>query len=285
MIYLANSSKMNIGGGWSFLANLKNALSKKDETKNLITPNYEQSQVYFIASPTMVQRDEVTKAKNDGKKIVLRLDNAVRDSRNRNTGMPRMQDFAKWADVVIYQSEWAKKYLYPFTQVDGPVILNGVDQDIFKPKQKPEEHVYIYSRYNRDETKNWEVARYSFSQIAQEEPNAKLYIVGQFSPDLQSANFDFYMNEQYQFVGVVTDPHVMAKYYQESNYLLFTFFNDACSNTLIEALSCGCEVSDDYGMAGTGGSTEIINLFYTEGSEYFGLDRMANAYVEAINAL
>jgi hypothetical protein len=110
-IYIARLELGRTGGGWSFQDNFYNGL------KDHVTANIEEADVYFISSPSMVQRAEVQEAKAKGLKIVLRLDNAVRNSRNRNTGMSRMKDFAEWADLVVYQSEWAKDYLLPFTGV------------------------------------------------------------------------------------------------------------------------------------------------------------------------
>ena len=115
-IYIAKFEPDRIGGGWSFASNFHDGMG------DLITANYDEADIYFITSPSMVQRDEVAKAKADGKKIVLRLDNAVRNSRNRNTGMTRMKDFAEWSDLIIYQSNWAKDYLMPFLKKDKKQI-------------------------------------------------------------------------------------------------------------------------------------------------------------------
>ena len=278
-VYFANCSQQKIGGGWSFLDNIQKGL-----TTSHSTDDYSKSDIYFIAGATMAQRDEVIKAKTDGKKVVLRIDNAVRNSRNRNTGMSRMKEFAELADLVVYQSEWAQGYLAPFTGITGTVILNSVDETIFNTAGREyDSNSFIYSRYNRDETKNWEMARYAFSRNYA--TNAKLTIVGNFSPELREYNFDFYNNENYEYVGVVADPKAMAKLYRRNEYLLFTYFNDACSNTLIEALCCGMEIYDPYGMGETGGSSEIYKRFANDGREYFGLERMTNEYKEAIGEL
>ena len=85
-----------MGGGWSFMGNFAKAM------KDNLT-NYEDADIYFVTSASMVERDEVQKAKNDGKKIVLRCDNIIRNSRNRNTGMSRMKDMAEMADLVGLQ--------------------------------------------------------------------------------------------------------------------------------------------------------------------------------------
>lgn len=285
-IYLANSSQQAIGGGFTFLSNFRKAMG--DE----ITEDYNEAEVYFIASPSMVSREEVLEAKELKKKIVLRIDNAVRNSRNRNTGMTRMKDFAEWADLVVYQSNWARKYLLPFTKRDGVVIHNSVDTSIFNfyNRSNPDHYVYLYGRYNRDETKNWEVARYYYSQIAQKKDRtAELWLFGQFSPELVDGNFDFYADERIKFWGVQQMEN-MVNLYTSSHFLLYTYFNDACPNTLIEAMCCGVKPVGYSFFMETGGAPEIISRFeepfsQEEGLKYFGLDRMANQYRHALRDL
>lgn len=275
MIYIANSSQQRIGGGWSFIDNLKKGMQTTDD--------YNQAEIFFIASPSMVQREEVQKAMADGKKIVLRVDNAVRNSRNRNTGMTRMFDFAQWADLVIYQSEWSRDYLKPFLKKDGPVILNGVDLDRFHPGYQKEQTV-LYSRFNRDETKNYEAARYWYSRYQYEHPEAKLYIVGQFSDELRQGNFDFYNDENFEYLGVLNEI-AMGKIYRLCSKFLYTYYNDCCSNSLIEALASGCEIVGDEYYRSTGGAPEIIDSFRKLGRDYFSIERMANDYKEAIDGI
>lgn len=283
-IYMARLDLSRTGGGWSFQDNFYNGM--KDD----ITADYEQADVYFITSPSMVQRDEVQKAKQDGKKIVLRIDNAVRNSRNRNTGMSRMKDFAEWADLVIYQSGWAQDYLKPFTGRDGTVILNGTDTATFRPPSQPADpNAVLYSRFNRDETKNWEAARYWFSRHAEDQQNARLLIVGQFSQELRDGNFDFYNGENYRYLGVLGKQE-MADLYRNCGKFLYTYYNDACSNTLIEALCSGCEIVGDRYYRKTGGAAEIMTAFEGAGSlekarRFFSTERMVMQYKEAIGGI
>lgn len=261
MIYIANYQD-RIGGGWSFARNL--AKGFKDEITT-----YEESSIYFVTSPSMVSREEVHKAKQDGKKVVLRLDNALRPSRNRNTGMTRMKDFCKWADLVIYQSEWAKRFLMPFTHTDGAVILNGVDTERFKPG-KPQDG-YLYVRSSRDEGKQWIMAWYWFVNNP-----GHLSIVGKFSHENLEYNFDFYNGERFTFYGEQKD---MSMFYQNNKYFLYTYLNDACSNTLLEAKASGCEIIDVYGMLETGGAPEIMAC------EDISLDRMIREYKKELARL
>lgn len=280
-LYIAKQDESRLGGGWSWISNIKKALAED-------IVSYEEAEVYLIPSPSMVSKEEVDKAQADGKKIVLRVDNIVRNSRNRNTGMSRMKRFADQADLVIYQSRFAKKLLKNFIGKDGKVILNSCDTDIFNPKGRDESVTarYVYSRVNRDETKNWEMARYIYQEESEMRGNdAILNIVGNYSPELVEYNFDFYQGENYRYWGAINDPLVLADIYRNSDYLIYTFWNDACSNTLIEALCCGCLVADKYGMAKTGGAMEILSNYYTKGLEYFSLNRMGQEYKKALSAL
>lgn len=282
-IHIANYEPDRLGGGWRFSSNLVKGLGDK-------VSNYEEADIYFVAGPTMVSYEEVEKAKQDGKKIVLRIDNIVRNSRNRNTGMSRMKRFGELADLLVYQSEYAADILgKQFLNREGPVILNGCDTSIFNPKGREESTTarFLYSRVNRDETKNWEMARFIFQEQSHvRDGEAKLHLVGQFSPELVEYNFDFYNDEKYHYWGTITDPETMATIYRNSDYLLYTFFNDACSNTMIEALCSGCEIFDPYGMANTGGAPEILHCFEEHGGrDYFTIERMTNDYLEEMSKL
>lgn len=266
------------GGGWSFIYNFRKALSQ-------YIADYDNADVYFIPSASMVSREAVQKAKDDGKKIVLRCDNIIRNSRNRNSGMTRMKDFADWSDTVIFQSQFAKDLLNPYLKVEDSktkIILNSCDQDVFKPlaqRQPGGPKRYLYVRSSTDETKNWEMARVAFQNV---EGPKQLTIVGKGFDGLMEYNYDFYQGEVVKFIGEVKDRGTMATIYQNNEYLLYSYFNDACSNTAIEALNCGLTIANCYGMAETGGTPEILDKFRDFGYKWFSLDRMGAEYLEAM---
>lgn len=265
MIHIANYEPGRQGGGWTFQNNFNKGISDKVAT-------YEDCEIYFISSASIVSRDEVIKAKTDNKKIVLRIDNAIRNSRNRNTGMTRMKDFCRMADLVIYQSQWAKDFLMPYTKTDGPVILNGVDTSLYNSDNRtaPEDS-YLYVRSSRDEGKQWIMAWYWFVNNF-----GSLEIAGKFSGENLEYNFDFYNGEQYRFVG--ERPNLIDSY-KRNKYFLYTYLNDACSNTLLEARASGCEIIDVYGMLGTGGAPEIMAC------KDISVERMNKEYLECLQAI
>lgn len=263
-VFIAKHEPGRVGGGWSFMDNLTSGISD-------MVSNYENCDIFFVSSPSIIQRDEVIKAKEDGKKIVLRLDNVIRNSRNRNTGMTRMKDFCEMADLVIYQSEWAKSFLMPYTQTDGPVILNGVDTKKYTNDNKGPIDSYLYVRSSRDEGKGWINAWYWFVNNP-----GKLEIVGKFSHENLEYNFDFYNNERYTFMGEQTN---MPDVYRRNKYFLYSYWFDACSNTLLEAKASGCTIVDVHGALQTGGAPEIMAC------EDISLERMVKEYKQCLQAI
>jgi len=234
----------DIGGGFSFTRNFINCIGGQVEFENKI----EKCDIYFLPGPTLADKEEVECAKGMGKKIVLRVDNMPRNSRNRNTGSSRLLKFAEMADVIIYQSHWAKAFLMPFLKKDGEVILNGVDNKLFNPNGKeimrqgnPQ---CLYVRSSRDETKRWEKAWYDFQILFFKNPKAHLWIVGKFNPENIEYNFDLFggAEKRYHFWGVVDDRVQLAEIYRSADILFCPFANEACSNTVNEAMASGLKV-------------------------------------------
>ena len=277
-VHIAGYEPNRVGGGWSFARNFA-----KGAAEHLA--DYNHANIYFIPSASMVKREDVQKAKKDGKKIVLRVDNILRPSRNRGGGMSHLKDYAELADLVIYQSRDAWDRLSDYLNKHGIVILNGTDESIFKPGSPVENLTYLYSRFNRDETKNWEIARDFFAETHNIVPQARLFITGQFSDELREYNFDFYNGENFQYLGVVQDPNQMADIYRNCSHLIYSYWRDACSNTLIEALMCGLKIAYPDPFFKKGSANEIQTLFNIYGDTYFGLGRMTNEYLTAMEKL
>jgi len=276
-IYIANESKQKIGGGFTFLRNFIKAMKDKVE----FVENAEDCDIYFIAGATMVSKESVYEAKQIGKKIVLRIDNAVKDSRNRGCGMSRMKAIAQKADKLVYQSKWSRDYLSSYLDKNGAVIRNGCDTKIFNldglKLERGGKKIYLYTRFNRDDTKNWHEAWYEFQKIHKSIGNAELWLVGQFSPELVEYGFDFFNGEQVNYLGVIEDEELMARIYRTANVLIFPYYNDACSNTLIEARCCGTKIFMTPSGA-TGGTPEILHK--DDPLVDFSLDKMADKYLK-----
>jgi len=271
---------MSVGGGWSWLANFKKGMG------DLITENYNEADIYFVPSASMIKPELAEQAKADGKKVVLRTDNALKHSRNGGKGMARMSRIAEIADLVVYQCVWAKDYLHDYLgQPNARVVYNGVDTDIFKPTGEQvvidSDEVYLYSSAAKGETKRWEWAWWRYQQYQKENKNAKLLIAGNISTPVMENNFDFFNGERFTYLGMITNPHDMAQVYRASNYLFAVYENDCYSNTYLEALACGVELVD---VHMSGGTPELLKN-WKRGLEYNSIERMCNDYKKALVGL
>ncbi len=302
-IHLANKSKQSIGGGWTFIENLKESM--KLLKADVEFTDYANADIYFVSGASMVTRDSIKLAKKDGKKIVLRVDNIPRNSRNRNTGTTRMYDFAQLADHVIFQSEWAKQKVMPlldsynldisnehnnymygvdsvkkfFCECNSSIIMNGVNTHIFKPDGDKLDSVhkkrYLIVRYNRDNNKRLEEALDIYSEKWLLDTDIELYLVGQYGEELVKGYFDFYMGERFTMHGVVTDRRQLASLYRSCDTLIYPSYSDACPNTVMEARACGLDILHN----GHGGIPEVM------AEKDITLERMGKEYLNIFKKL
>lgn len=275
-IHILNESKQSLGGGWTFIRNFKAGLPKSE----ILVDDWRNADIVFIPSPTMTSRDTVIIIKGAGKKIVVRLDNIPRNSRNRGAGTSRLYDITRMADKVIYQSLWARNYLMPFVDRWGPVVYNGVDTTVFnndgeKDNFGPYDPIVLYSRYSRDETKGWERAWYEFQMIHRRQPKALFIIMGRFSEEVIKNKFDFYNHEKILYLDVIDNPEKIARVMRGCNILLAPYFNDCYSNTIQEALACGLEVRVDM----SGGTPELLK------NGVITIEEMVTNYLKEFNEL
>jgi glycosyltransferase involved in cell wall biosynthesis len=284
-VYIANKSQQKLGGGFIFLDNLRKG---SNGICNFVD-KWEDSHIFFIPSATMAVRDEAVAAKKAKKRIVLRIDNMPKDSRNRGTAFSRMRDFAQMADVIIFQSEWCRQYVGEYLEMSckvnlskSHVIYNGVDSEIFFHKDNPKTRgeTYIFTTFNTDENKRFPEAAYDFHQRhkkAKKEGNSlpHLKLVGNFSKDIVPYNFDFFDGEKVTYSPPIDNRKNMADAFRSCQYIYFPAFADAAPNTVSEAIACGCKVL----LANPiGGTAEVIKSF---SQSIFTIQDMADKYLKA----
>ena len=268
-IYISTKPDASIGGGWTFTRNIVNYLNQQGAM--CVFDKDMDFDVAFVIGPTTISKEDFRAIRSNGKPIVLRIDNIPEDYRNRGTALSRLKEFSQGADVVIYQSEWARKYVRAFTGIDGTVIMNGVDRTIFNTKGRVNREVlqqrnYLYIRSSTNESKRWQEAKYIYRQEFLNYGNTHLNIVGNFGDYLKQYGDDFIKNykmgmfdEPYTYLGQITDPNHLAEIYKRSHYVIAPFYNDACSNVMLEARACGCELMMGT-AANTGANQEILAL-------------------------
>lgn len=280
-ILIANSSRQTQGGGWSWIENFRKGMGDS------VTENYEDANIFFIPSASMIKPELAEQAKLDGKKIILRTDNALKHSRNDGKGMARMKRMADLADLVVYQCQWAKDYLDDYLgKPNSTTIYNGIDLDTFKPEgtktdfgKKP---VYLFASAAKNETKRWEWAWWCYQKIQKENPNALLLIAGNISTPVKEHGFDFFQGESHLYLGMVHSAYGMADVYRSSDYFFACAENDCYSNAILESLACGVEPIE---ISQTGGTPELLDNWYNKGRDFNGVDRMCLEYQEAVRVL
>jgi glycosyltransferase involved in cell wall biosynthesis len=192
-----------------------------------------------------------------------------------------MRRFGRQADMVVYQSEWARMYAgYLVGEVDSLVIRNGVDTSIFYPQKKNEHRdflKYLFVQFNRDENKRWPEAAYRFHMDWRQNKKNRLTIVGAFTPELVDAGFDFFAGESVEYYLPVSDRYALADVYRAHDVLLFPAFADAAPNTVLEARACGLQIE---GVNPIGGTTEML-----EPDLDISLERMCDDYEKLFNLI
>lgn len=269
-----NSNKETIGGGWTFLRNFHNGLGDRVH----FVDNVQDCDLVFIVGVTLTNTGEIHEAKKLGKPVVFRVDNVPRKSRNkRSTPHERMKELASLSDVVIYQSEWAKKYCEPLCG-EGTVIYNGVDTDIFSnTKSSPDsdrKNNYCFFYHGKNETKGFWHAHYIFQNIFRENKDAKFwfsYDFGRDLPEMVDSQFDFWNGEKFVYLDKIEDPHEMARIFNMFGHLIYPSIADACPNIVLEARACGLSVIG-YPNKDMSATEELVQL------EDYTLSRMCDEY-------
>jgi len=255
VIKIPYSARSFAGGGATFISNFTKAV--KPFGYNVISEG-ENYDILLIAGATLCEKETYRQAKEQGKKVVLRVDNILEDGKNRNSGMPRLKEYARGADIIVYQSEWAKRLLQPYCG-SGVVIYNGVDTDYYYPIQKttPKENLRIfYSKFSRNETKNFHEVIYWWREYCLDKTDDTLVLVGRYADDKLKIEhpFEFHNEEQYEYQGVITDSKRLGDIIRSCDVAFLPYFADACSNSVIECQACGIPVLyESYG-----GTKELV---------------------------
>ena len=284
-IFIPTKNKDSIGGGWTFMKNFISGMKRYYKDVEFVG-SLEECDILLISGVTLVDPDTVTKASQLGKKIVFRVDNIPRKSRNKRSRVySNMRTFAESADMVVFQSEWAQMYAGFLTGnglLNSMVIYNGVDKDIFYPGPEFESSdykslKYLYVQSQKNENKRFAEAAYIFHMRWRKDHNIKLTILGEFPSDLVSADFDFFAGENIEYLGVVPDRKMLADIYRDHDILLFPAFADASPNTVLEARACGLLVE---GVNDVGGTKELL-----EDGLDITLERMCQDYYSLFSFL
>lgn len=279
-VYLPNDSQMGIGGGWTFWRNFIKFAPKF----GMEIVDSSDADVALICGATMVKRETVSQIKCP---VVLRVDGYPEDWRNRGTGIPRLVDFAKRADGIVFQSKFTARTVGEFLRQNNAIpsnklvtlIINGVDKSIFSPSGLRQERdagmIYIHMNYRKDPNKRYEEVIMRFRELWLCNKNISLWLIGRYPTEYKEWNFGFFNGERIKYWGVVEDEEMKASILRSGDFFIYPSFADPCPNALIEALACGLEplYISDYS-----GAKEIVDLWRHRYD--FSAERMVKNYYE-----
>lgn len=272
-----------IGGGWTAKNNLLRGLKGKIE----VVATWQEADIVFIFSITTMLKNEIMEAKKAGKFICLRVDNIPRKSRNhRMSPAERMTEIGGMADLVIYQSYWAKIYAgYLIDNEHYVVLSNGVATEIFNTRDRHSDgFTYLYINYNDNPNKRFDEALYWFDMEWRKNNKAHLIVAGN-APKMYLEHPEWHWDlpiqeQQVEYVGVKENMVDVAQLMKRCDYLLVPYFAEASSNTLREGLACGLK---PLGLNDVGGNKEIYNE--SQSGVTVSIQDMADAYLKEFNKL
>tara|TARA_Y100001938_G_C8035156_1_gene402927 strand:+ start:106 stop:1011 length:906 start_codon:yes stop_codon:yes gene_type:complete len=246
------------GGGNQFLKALKSQFAKK----GLCTEDPLQADVVLFNSHQNLELVHQIKEVNQKAKFVHRLDGPMRLYNN----MSDQRDYVAYqmntdyADAVVFQSEWSKqaniKLGLDISGKKDTVIHNAPDPGIFYPsskKQKNDKIRLIASSWSDNIRKGFFTYKYLDETL-----------------DFDKYEFFFMGRSPVGFENIVSlgalSSHEVANELRKSDIFITASENDPCSNSLIEALSCGLPAL----ALKSGGHPELIGqngLFYNRKEE------------------
>lgn len=170
------------------------------------------------------------------KTIVARIDGPIGLIRNSGKEYDKaFMLFCKYfSDGIIYQSEWSKKKLLGLNiipEIRETVILNGSDSDIFNNRDRV---LFNPSRKLRIIASSWSTnMNKGFNSYKWLDDNL----------DFNRYEMIFVGNSPIDFKNIKRMPPItskeLAKLLKRSDVYITASQNDTCSNSLIEAISCG----------------------------------------------
>jgi len=233
------------GGGNQFIKMLKNQF----ESQGLLAEAPDKADIFLFNSHHHIKTVHSYKKAFPKKKFIHRIDGPIR--LYNNLGDPRDQQvyFANetFADATVYQSEWSKNQNLKMgleLKKFYTVIQNCSDDNIFFPIQKTERQNktrLMSSSWSTNPKKGFDFYRALDKSL--DFNRYEYYFAGEPRVDFKNI----------KNLGVLGSKE-LANELRKSNIFITASENDPCSNSLIEAVSCGLTCI----ARNSGGHSEII---------------------------
>jgi glycosyltransferase involved in cell wall biosynthesis len=266
-IEYSNTSKP-YGGGNQFLNNLKFYLKKK----NIYVGNPSKADIVLVNAFENFSKVIKLKIKFNNKIFVHRVDGVTRLYNNffdiRDYLTHAINKYV--ADATIFQSNWCKIFNKKFglnNKKYEKVILNSVNKNIFQKKRKKKNIKFkiLASSWSKNLNKGFHLLNWLDENL-----------------NFQEYEFIFVGNSPVKFKNIKMIPAMKSKslnnYLSKSDLYLSTSRNDACSNSILEAIASGLPVI----ALKDGGNPEIINncgeLYKTKEEIFKKIKKIQNNY-------
>jgi glycosyltransferase involved in cell wall biosynthesis len=252
-----------VEGPWGGINQFLKVLREEFIKKGIYEENYTKAEVILFNSYPFRSEyffDEVFKLKQKypEKIIIYRLDGPISLYRNRDKEVDKVISVFNnlFADGIIFQSNWCRKQnkkLFGISSKYETVIHNASDNKIFNRDDKKEFNPQgkiklIATSWSSNWRKGFEIYKYLDENL-----NFSKYEV------------TFVGNSPVEFKNIKwikpVSSEKLAEILKQHDIFITASQNDPCSNSLIEALSCGLPVV----VLNDGGHPELVK----EGGELF----------------
>lgn len=160
---------------------------------------------------------------------------------------------ARQANLVIFISEFSKQAYYHLYGKYKPiknnvVILNWVDQSVFKFKQRsgqPKKFIAIATSWDRPEKRIEGIIK-----LVKANPNLEFYTIGKISENIPKL-------DNLVHLGYMEEDSAIAETMNEMDAMICTAFRDAAPKTVAQGIACGLPCF----YANSGGVPELVGNY------------------------
>lgn len=250
------------GGGNQFLKMLK----KEFRSKSALTEKSEDANIFLFNSHHFLKNVSSYKKSFPKAKFVHRIDGPMRLYNDSSDARDQQVYFANetFADATVYQSDWSKnKNLEMGLDInkDHTTIQNCADSSIFFPPQKPRpkrEKIRLFSSsWSNHPKKGFDF--YSYLDQNLNFNKYEYFFAGRSPVDFKNI----------KNLGPLKSEDLADKL-RQSDIFITASQNDPCSNSLIEAASCGLTCI----ALNSGGHPEIVKnsrLLFENELDFFNI--------------
>lgn len=248
-VYIPNISRTDIGGGWTFLANLIKSEKHMDAIQ--FVEDEASADILLAFAPTTVDGETIERFKKQGKKFILRMDGVPEDNRNSGKGTRRMIEYASKADLIIYQTNFVKETVGRILKMNGVntrerVIMNGVDTDVFTSegdKMRFEGGIKIaHMAFRKDNNKRYEEVVQFYREIWTHRQDVNLILIGRYPTEWEQYNMGFFNGERFKRMGIVQDDAYKSMLLRSCDVFFYPSYADPAPNAVLEAMACGLPI-------------------------------------------